>query len=47
VKIEKFEDIKAWQEARVLVKMIYAATGSDRRPGGDYRFEVDKQSLLI
>jgi len=23
VKIQRFEDIKAWQEARVLVKMIY------------------------
>jgi hypothetical protein len=23
MKIERFENIKAWQEARVLVKMIY------------------------
>jgi hypothetical protein len=23
VRIERFEDIKAWQEARVLVKMVY------------------------
>ena len=24
MKTERFDDIKAWQEARVLVKMVYA-----------------------
>lgn len=27
-KIEKFEDIEAWQEARSLVKATYAVTGT-------------------
>jgi hypothetical protein len=25
MKVERFEDIKAWQEARSLVKLVYAA----------------------
>jgi hypothetical protein len=29
-KIERFEDIKAWQEARVLVSMVYEAVKSDK-----------------
>ena len=28
-KIEKFEDIQSWQDAREIVKNIYAVTGSD------------------
>ena len=36
MKIEKFEDIKAWQEARVLTTMIYAAVGSDRHFASDH-----------
>jgi four helix bundle protein len=27
-RIERFEDVKAWQEARVLVKEIYVVTGA-------------------
>lgn len=35
MKIERFEDIKAWQEARVLTKMVYATT--KKRPfSNDY-----------
>ena len=33
--IEQFEDIEAWQQAQILVKDIYAATGSGRF-AGDY-----------
>jgi len=29
-KIERFEDIKAWQEARALVRMVYEAVKSDK-----------------
>ena len=29
VMIQRFEDIQAWQEARKLVKMIYALTSKD------------------
>lgn len=28
--IKRFEDIQAWQEARVLVKMIYSLTNKDQ-----------------
>ncbi len=38
MKIEKFEDIKAWQEARVLVNIIYDATKSNKNFTGDYKF---------
>ena len=35
MKIERFEDIKAWQEARVLTKTVYAIT--KKRPfSSDY-----------
>ena len=36
VKIERFEDIRAWQEARVLANMVYDATntGAFRRDFG-------------
>jgi four helix bundle protein len=47
VKIERFEDIKAWQEARVLVGMIHAAVGSDRRFGSDYRFRDQIQAAAV
>lgn len=28
--IQKFEDIQAWQEARILVKMVYQLTNKDK-----------------
>jgi four helix bundle protein len=47
VKIEKFEDIKAWQEARVLVGMVYAAVGADRDFGSDFRFREQIQGAAV
>jgi len=47
VKIERFEDIKAWQEARVLVRMIYSAVGSDQHFGSDHRFRDQIQSAAV
>ena len=47
MKIEKFEDIKAWQEARVLVGMVYAAVGADRGFGSDHRFREQIQSAAV
>jgi len=47
VKIEKFEDIKAWQEARVLVGMVYAAVGADRGFGSDFRFREQIQGAAV
>jgi four helix bundle protein len=47
VKIERFEDIKAWQEARVLVKMIYEATESNKSFTADYRFRDQIHSAAV
>jgi four helix bundle protein len=47
VKIERFEDIKAWQEARVLVKMVYAVVNSDRHFGSDYKFREQIQGAAV
>jgi four helix bundle protein len=47
VKIERFEDIKAWQEARVLVKMIYDTIKSNKDFTGDYKFREQIQSAAV
>jgi four helix bundle protein len=47
VRIERFEDIKAWQEARVLVKMIYDAMKSNKDFTGDYRFREQIHSAAV
>ncbi|MBM3118682.1 MAG: four helix bundle protein [Chloroflexi bacterium] len=45
--IERFEDIKAWQEARVLAKMIYDAVNSDKGFSNDYKFREQIQSATV
>ena len=40
-KIERFEDLKCWQEARVLVKMVYEASGK-----GDMAKDFDMRSQI-
>ena len=47
MKIERFEDIKAWQEARVLVKMVYEVVKSDKGFGSDYKFREQIQSAAV
>jgi four helix bundle protein len=47
VKIERFEDIKAWQEARALVKMVYEATKSSRDFSGDYKLRNQIHSAAV
>ena len=47
MKIERFEDIKAWQEARIFVRMIHAVVGSDRRFGSDHRFREQIQAAAL
>jgi len=47
VKIERFEDIKAWQEARVLAKMIYAAVDYDRHFDSDHRLSDQIQGAAV
>ena len=38
MKIKRFEDIKGWQEARILVKMIYQIVKNDKSFWNDYKF---------
>jgi len=42
VKIERFEEIKARQKARVLVKIIYDATKSNKNFTSDYKLKKPK-----
>lgn len=45
--IERFEDIKAWQEARVLAKMIYDSVKSAKGFRNDYKFREQIQSATV
>lgn len=45
--IERFEDIKAWQESRVLANMIYDAVKSDKRFSNDYKFREQIQGATV
>lgn len=47
MKISRFEDIKAWQEARVLAKMIYEAGRSSGGFGTDRRFREQIESAAV
>jgi len=47
VKIERFEDIKAWQEARVLTSKVYEVTKSNKSFSADYKFRGQIQSAAI
>jgi four helix bundle protein len=46
-KIKRFEDIKAWQEARVLVSMVYETTKSTKGFSDDYRFREQIRSAAV
>jgi four helix bundle protein len=37
VKIERFEDLECWQQARLLVNMVYSAINNSARFQKDYR----------
>ncbi|MFA4982008.1 MAG: four helix bundle protein [Candidatus Omnitrophota bacterium] len=47
MKIEKFEDIQAWQEARVLVGMVYEVIKSKESFYKDYRFRDQITSAAV
>ena len=47
MQIERFEDIKAWQEARVLVRIIYDVTKSNKDFTGDYKFREQIHSAAV
>jgi len=47
MKIERFEEIKAWQEARILVKMIYESVRNNRSFWNDYKFREQISSAAV
>lgn len=47
MKIERFEDIKAWQEARQLVKMVYNAIDTNKTFQNDLRFKSQISSAAV
>jgi four helix bundle protein len=47
MKIEKFEDIKAWQEARELVKCVYKAINGNKEFGKDFRLVNQIQGSAV
>ena len=47
MKIERFEDIKAWQEARELVKLVYKAINNNKVFGKDFRLVNQLQGSAV
>ena len=47
MKIERFEDIKAWQEARKLVNLIYEAINSSKSFRRDFRLVNQVQGAAV
>jgi len=47
VKITRFEDIKAWQEARKLVKLVYEAINTNERFSKDLRLVNQMQGAAV
>jgi four helix bundle protein len=47
MKFERFEDIKAWQEARVLVKLVYRAIRSNAGFRRDFRLADQIQAAAV
>ncbi len=47
MKIERFEDILAWQEARVLVNMIYDEIKINKEMDRDFRFRDQLTSSAV
>jgi four helix bundle protein len=47
VKINRFEEIQAWQEARILVQMVYEAVKANGAFCKDYRLVNQIQSAAV
>lgn len=47
MKITRFEDIKAWQEARKLVELVYAAINSSQKFTKDLRLVNQMQGAAV
>ena len=47
MKIIRFEDIEGWQEARVLVRLVYDAINSSEKFAKDYRLSGQIQAAAV
>ena len=47
MKITRFEDIEAWQEARKLVKLVYEAINANKEFKRDYRLTGQIQGAAV
>jgi len=47
MKITRFEDIKSWQEARKLVKLVYAAINANGSFQKDFRLVNQLQGAAV
>jgi four helix bundle protein len=47
VKITRFEEIEAWQEARTLVKMVYEVINKNEKFRKDFRFVNQIQGAAV
>jgi four helix bundle protein len=47
MKITRFEDIEAWQEARLLVKILYDAINKSERFRRDFRLVNQVQDAAV
>jgi len=47
MKIERFEDIKSWQEARELVRLVYKAIASNKEFSKDFRLASQIQASAV
>ena len=47
MKITRFEDIEAWQEARKLVKLIYDAINANKNFSKDFRLANQLQGAAV
>jgi four helix bundle protein len=46
-KVSQFEDLRIWQEARELVKLVYQAINSDPAGSKDWGFRKQIQSAVV
>ncbi len=47
MRIERFEDLECWQEARILVKMVYKSIDDSEKFKKDYRFRDQITSAAV
>ncbi len=46
-KVDQFEDLRIWQEARELVKLIYQSINSDQAGSKDWGFRNQIQAAVV